>query len=515
MATEIAKAYVQIIPTTKNIKGQLTQQLGGEADSAGNSAGESFGAKFASAAKKIIAAAGIGKIIKDSISFGADLEQNLGGTKAVFGDFASTIQTQAQEAYKNMGMSASEYMETANKMGSLFQGSGLEQQRALELTSAAMQRAADVASVMGLSTESAMESIAGAAKGNFTMMDNLGVAMNATTLEAYAAEKGLANFAYSTATNAEKAEIAMQMFMERTEQYQGNFARESEETISGSLNSMKSAFQNLLGNLTLGNDIAPSLNALKDTTLAFINNNMIPAFTNITNAVPEVISGLVDVLIQNMPVIAEAGVNLFISLIANLPEIVMSIVGAVPEIMTAIRDAFAARWEEMKSIGSNLFQGLKAGIANKVNEIGQEVSSWASGLLSDVKSFFGIHSPSTVFAGIGENLMLGLSKGLEDAEPAVAKAMDDINNMTADSMQSTIDVSASGVDSIMRSSASVNYKADASDVSNDVFDGVYRGMLNAMKSADFGGEFNFYLEGEKLVSYVNKKQRQMTRAMGV
>ena len=48
-----------------------------------------------------------------------------------------------------------------------------------------------MASVMGIDMEMAMESIAGAAKGNFTMMDNPSVAMNATTLEAYALEKGV------------------------------------------------------------------------------------------------------------------------------------------------------------------------------------------------------------------------------------------------------------------------------------------------------------------------------------
>ena len=88
-----------------------------------------------------------------------------------------------------MGVAQSEYLATANKMGSLFQGSGLSQQRSLELTTKAMQRATDVASVMGIDTSQALESIAGAAKGNFTMMDNLGFAMNAKTLEAYTAGK--------------------------------------------------------------------------------------------------------------------------------------------------------------------------------------------------------------------------------------------------------------------------------------------------------------------------------------
>ena len=110
----------------------------------------------------------IGGIVK---SF-ASLEQNIGGTKAVFGEFAQTVQKDAESAYKNMGLSASDYMATANKMASLFQGSGIEQKKSMDLTTSAMQRAADVASVMGVDMSMAMESVAGAAKGNFTMINN-------------------------------------------------------------------------------------------------------------------------------------------------------------------------------------------------------------------------------------------------------------------------------------------------------------------------------------------------------
>lgn len=212
--------------------------------------------------------AGIGAVVKGY----ASLEQNLGGTEAVFGQFAKSVQNDAQTAYRNMGLSASDYMATANKMGSLFQGSGVEQQRALDLTSKAMQRASDVASVMGLDLGMAMESIAGAAKGNFTMMDNLGVAMNATTLEAYALEKGI-NFKWNTASNAEKAELAMQMFMDRTQQFDGNFLKESEKTVSGSLDAMKGAFSNFVAGL--GNpdaDVAQLMENLKTTIVNFSKN---------------------------------------------------------------------------------------------------------------------------------------------------------------------------------------------------------------------------------------------------
>lgn len=239
--------------------------------------------------------------VKSAIPLGMELEQNLGGTEAVFGEYAESVQTLAETAYKNMGLSASDYMATANKMGSLFQGSGLEQVRAMELSTQAMQRAADVASVMGIDTSMAMESIAGAAKGNFTMMDNLGVAMNATTLSAYALEKGI-NFKWNTASNAEKAELAMQMFFERTEQYAGNFAREANSTLAGSFGRMKTNIQDILAKMALGQDIKPSLENLQESVLAFAHN-IVPAVVAILNQLPDLVSGVLSAI---GPVIEQA-----------------------------------------------------------------------------------------------------------------------------------------------------------------------------------------------------------------
>lgn len=171
MATEIGQAYVQIMPSAKGIGGMIGKQLNGETSGVGKSAGKSLGGALVGMVGKVVVAAGIGKIIGNAITSGGELEQSLGGTEAVFGSFAKTIQAEASSAYKNMGLSASDYMATANKMGSLFQGSGLSQQQSLDMSSEAMQRAADVASVMGVDTTMAMESIAGAAKGNFTMIN--------------------------------------------------------------------------------------------------------------------------------------------------------------------------------------------------------------------------------------------------------------------------------------------------------------------------------------------------------
>lgn len=185
-------------------------------------------------------AAGFGMAVKAT----ANLEQSLGGAEVVFGDFSDTIKKNARDSAKVMGTSMNQYLETANKMGSLFQGAGFSVEKSMELTTNAMQRATDVATAMGISTDMALESIAGAAKGNFTMMDNLGVAMNATTIQAYALSKGI-DKSYESMTNQEKAGLAMRLFMESTAKYAGNYAREN-ETLSGSFQTLKGAFGNFM-----------------------------------------------------------------------------------------------------------------------------------------------------------------------------------------------------------------------------------------------------------------------------
>ena len=214
---------------------------------------DSFKDKLSSAGKTIatglttaLAAgtAAMTALVGSALSATGELEQNMGGSEAVFKEYAASMQETAKEAFANMGLATSDYLATANKMGALFQGAGFSIEESMKLSTESMQRAADVASIMGISTESAMEAIAGAAKGNFTMMDNLGVAMNATTIEAYALSKGIET-AYADMTNQEKIGLAMEMFLEKTAYATGNYAKEN-ETLAGSLSTAKAAMKNFL-----------------------------------------------------------------------------------------------------------------------------------------------------------------------------------------------------------------------------------------------------------------------------
>ena len=377
------------------------------------------------------AGAAVGMTAEVVRSYG-ELEQNLGGAEAVFNTLGDSIDSMtvrmqthdaetgkviestgtlaevSEDAYKTMGISQSDYLANLNKMGALFQGSGLEQQESLDLSAQAMQRAADVASVMGIDISAALESVTGAAKGNFTMMDNLGVAMNATTLEAYALKNGLiaeseasvdvkkvadaqdkakkatldvekAQISYNaavakygensteaqkalvslektqvsletatrhvdeamagadesasswwkTASNADKARVAMQMFLETTEQYDGNFAREATETISGSLGLLRSSWDSLIDGLGSGEaDIENLTENVIDGFLA-VTENVIPVIESAGAALPKAVGTLVSGAKEQLPALMPV-------VIETLSEIITALTDAIPDIASEL-----------------------------------------------------------------------------------------------------------------------------------------------------------------------------------
>jgi phage-related protein len=293
-------------------------------------------------------------------SFG-ELEQNLGGSEAVFGEYAASIQKSGEEAYKNLGVSQSDYLATANKMGALFQGSGLDQVKSLELTEKAMQRAADMASVMGIDTQVALDSVAGAAKGNFTMMDNLGVAMNATTVEAYALSKGL-DFTWASATNAEKADVAMQMFFENTEQYAGNFAKESSETITGSIGMLKAAFGSLLGGL--GNSEADVGNLAGNLVDAFksVITNIVPVLGNIVTVLPEVVDTILVAIVDLLPILLETVTTLFSQVLTTVVNLLPSLIPIAIDAILIIVNALILNLPMLITAAIDIVMALVDGI---------------------------------------------------------------------------------------------------------------------------------------------------------
>ena len=295
----------------------------------------------------------------------AELQQQLGGSEAVFGQYASTIQEKARTAYSSAGLSQQEFLQGANKMGSLFQGAGFSVQESMNMSADSMQRASDIASIMGISTTDALEAVAGMAKGNFTMMDNLGVAMNDTAIGAYAASKGI-NKSTAAMSAQEKIGLAQQMFMEKTAKYAGNYAKEN-ETLSGSLNTTKKAFDNLLAG-------QGDINGFVDSLI----NTIEIAVPQITAMLPKIVDGIGAVLGALVPALAKAlpellpaligaVVSLIQALVAALPSVVSALLAALPLLIDAFIQLFLAIVQALPQIVQNIAAALPTIITALVN----------------------------------------------------------------------------------------------------------------------------------------------------
>lgn len=283
MATEIAQAYVQLIPSARGITGKIQSILNPEASAAGQSAGQSLGSSLVGVMTKVIAAAGIGKAFSAAISEGAALQQSLGGIETLFKGSADKVKGYANEAYKTTGLSANAYMENVTGFSaSLLQSLGGDTNKAAETANMAMIDMSDNANKMGTSMESIQMAYQGFAKQNYTMLDNLKLGYGGTKQEMErllndAQKLTGVKYDINNLSDVYNAIHAIQENLDIT----GTTAKEAASTFSGSFESMKAAAQNVLGKLALGENILPSLHALLKTTSTFLFDNFLPMVGNI------------------------------------------------------------------------------------------------------------------------------------------------------------------------------------------------------------------------------------------
>ena len=165
MATELAKAYVQIIPSAKGISSSISKAMSPGLDEAGSQAGQTIGGNLVSKLKTIIATAGIGKAITAAINEGADLQQSIGGIETLFKDSYAQVEKYANEAYKTAGLSANDYMQQVTSFSaSLLQSLGGDTAKAAEAANQALIDMSDNANKMGTDMESIQWAYQGFAK---------------------------------------------------------------------------------------------------------------------------------------------------------------------------------------------------------------------------------------------------------------------------------------------------------------------------------------------------------------
>lgn len=164
----------------------------------------------------------------------------------------------------------------------------------------------------------------------------------------------------------------------------------------------------------------------------------------IVTAIPQIIVGITTATIAAIPELIQAGISLFIGLIGALPQIITSLVKAVPQIITGLVKAFSspATMRALTQAGVDLITGLWNGIKSAGDWLWRQLSGFFGAQIKQIKDLLGIHSPSTVFAGFGKNMVQGLAVGISTSAGLATSAMSDLSSQLSTGFAGTVDVQA-------------------------------------------------------------------------
>jgi len=433
MATELGKAYVQVIPSAKGIGGMLKKSMGGDMDSAGTSLGKGLGSKI----KAAIIAAGIGKVLKTAIFEGAKLEQSLGGVETLFKGSAGRVKKYAAEAYRTAGMSGNEYMENVTSFSAAMISSlGGNTKKAAKLSNQAITDMSDNANKMGTDLSMVTQTYQSLARGQYQMLDNLKLGYGGTKGEMQRllndAEKLTGKkYDISSFSDVTQAIHAIQTQMGIT----GTTAKEAASTISGSFNMMKASAKDFLGNLTLGRDVSKSMENLVTSTGTFLSN-LLPALGNIAK-------GLVNVIGTTFPQMFSKIGN---SLGTSMPGLISKGLTMVTQFTASLRKNAG----KFVSAGMEMLLKLAQGWANSMPVMIQKIPQ----IITNIAGLINDNAPKIMITG-GE-IIITLVKGLINAIPTLIANIPQIlramwNAFTAFNWMSLGSTMISGIAGALRS----------------------------------------------------------------
>lgn len=155
-----------------------------------------------------------------------------------------------------------------------------------------------------------------------------------------------------------------------------------------------------------------------------LQDGIIQAIPQLVAALPQIITSIVNFVTQNLPLIVETGVKMLVNMITGIISSIPQLVESLPQIIDAICSGIENLLPSIVDIGAEIVKGLWEGIKSLGSWIKEKVSNFFSGIVDSVKGLLGIHSPSRVFAGIGENMALGLGEGFDDEFSSVRKRIE-------------------------------------------------------------------------------------------
>lgn len=157
--------------------------------------------------------------------------------------------------------------------------------------------------------------------------------------------------------------------------------------------------------------------------IAGLAEGLLNALPQLMEALPQIIMTIVNFITNNLPAIIAMGIELTVQLAFGLIQAIPQLVARLPEIIAAIVTGLGKAVGSVFEIGKNIVSGLWDGIKSMGSWISDNISGFFSGIVDGAKNLLGIHSPSTVFAGIGTNMGLGIGVGFADAMKLVKEDM--------------------------------------------------------------------------------------------
>lgn len=436
--TQLGKAYVQIVPSMQGLASELRRAFGDSMPD-GHRFGSSLGSKvvsgfgstikkgFALAAKAGIAtisaaSAGIGAIVKSSASAYADYEQNIGGVETLFKDNADTIVKYASEAYKTAGISANDYMQNVTSFSaSLLQGLGGDTAQAAEIANEAMVDMSDNANKMGTDISSIQNAYQGFAKQNYTMLDNLKLGYGGTQSEMARLINDSGVLGDSIKVDEKTVNsVSFDKMIEAIHKVQtdlditGTTSKEAATTVSGSLDSVKAAWANLMAGM--GDKNADLKNLIKEmvSTVKTFAKNILPVIkqalsgvtTLISELAPDIAAELPQLVSDLLPQLIEAGTQIFQALVKgisdNIGTITQAAITAITTIATALIQNTGPLVQALATIITTIAQALPTILPDLTEAIKQQMPLILQAILDSLPAI--IECATQIIVTIAETL---------------------------------------------------------------------------------------------------------------
>lgn len=237
----------------------------------------------------LAAGAGLVKLMGDSVKAASDAQQSMGATESVFGKAADAVIAKSKGAATAYGLSANEYRESANLIGSLFKNQGVQTDQLAGKTDSMVRLGGDLAATFGGTTKEAVEALGSAFKGEFDPLERYGISLKESTVSTEAMR--LANVkskkewdGLSTAQqSAYKQQAMTALIMKQSSSAAGAFGRES-NTLAGQQQRLAAQWVNLKA--SLGSAFLPVLT----NVVGFLAGDALNAVKSFGAGVKEIVS---------------------------------------------------------------------------------------------------------------------------------------------------------------------------------------------------------------------------------